>query len=131
MNYLMDTHTFLWFNSGAMDLSENAKTLIKNQEHQAFISMASLWEISIKNSLSKLDLKDGYAGVLNYIEENNFAILPIRFEHTLIQNALPFHHRDPFDRMIIAQAITENMDIIGMDKEFDNYLTDKSIKRIW
>jgi PIN domain nuclease of toxin-antitoxin system len=131
MNFLIDTHTFLWFVSGSADLSKEAKVQIENNDNQIFISIASLWEISIKTALGKLQIKGEYETVLTDVVENNIVILPINFQHTLIQNSLPFYHRDPFDRIIIAQAIVEKMDLIGNDAVFDRYLENALVKRVW
>lgn len=131
MKYLLDSHTFLWFSNDAPELSVHAKSIILDASVGIAVSMASFWEISIKNSLGKLRLETGFEALLDVAHKNGFDILHITFDHAAVANKLSFHHRDPFDRMIIAQAIAENMDIIGVDKDFDNYLTDKPIKRIW
>lgn len=132
MRYLIDTHVFLWFNEGSPELSEIAKTLIEDRSNEIFVSIASLWEISIKNALGKLNIASGdYETVLDDVVENAMEILPINFKHTVIQNKLPFHHKDPFDRIIVSQAIIENMDLISMDSLLDLYLVDESVKRIW
>ncbi len=130
-NYLLDTHTFLWFVSDAPELSARARNLIENEEANVFLSIASIWEIAIKNSLGKLEVKGGFDSIPKDLKENDIEILQIEFEHTAISNKLPFVHSDPFDRIIIAQAIVEKMEIIGNDKVFDNYLVDKQVKRIW
>ena len=131
MKYLIDTHTFLWFNEGSNDLSNTAKQLIADKNNEIYISIASLWEISIKTALNKLTINGSYELIIEDVTENDMEILPINFAHTVIQNQLPFHHRDPFDRIIIAQAIAENINIIGKDAIFDAYLADKSVKRLW
>ncbi|MBK8703399.1 MAG: type II toxin-antitoxin system VapC family toxin [Saprospiraceae bacterium] len=131
MKYLLDTHTFLWFNEGSPELSSYAKAVIEDIENEIFISIASLWEISIKTSLGKLTIAGTYDTVINDVIENEIGVLPINFAHTIIQNKLPFHHRDPFDRMIISQAIVENMDLLSKDEIFDHYLANTHIKRCW
>ena len=131
MKCILDSHTFLWFSDDAPELSIHAKSLILDTSVNIAISIASFWEISIKNSLGKLRLDAGFEAMLDVAQKNGFEIIHINFNHTSIINKLPFHHKDPFDRMIIAQAIAENMDIIGVDKDFDNYLVDKQIKRVW
>ncbi len=131
MQYLIDTHVFLWFVSNAKELSQKSKTLIEDGNNEIFISIASLWEISIKNALGKLSINGKYKSVIDDVNDNNFEILPIKFAHTVKQNHLPFHHRDPFDRMIISQAIVENINLISSDSIFDDYVKGKSIKRIW
>lgn len=131
MKCLLDSHTFLWFSDDAPELSAHAKSLILDASVSVAVSMVSFWEISIKNSLGKLRLDAGFEALLDVVQKNGFDILHVNFDHAAILNKLPFHHRDPFDRMIIAQAIAENMDIIGKDTDFDNYLVGKPIKRIW
>ena len=131
MQYLIDTHVFLWFISNAKELSQTAKTLIEDGNNTIFLSIASLWEISIKTALGKLAIKGNYESVIDDVTENSIQILPINFAHTVEQNHLPFHHRDPFDRIIISQAIVENIDFISADAIFDDYLKGLPIKRIW
>ena len=87
--------------------------------------------MGIKNSLGKLDIKGGFDSIPSDMRENDIEMLPIEFNHTTIINKLPFHHRDPFDRMMIAQAIAEDMDIISVDDAFDEYLKNHGVKRIW
>jgi PIN domain nuclease of toxin-antitoxin system len=131
MKVLIDTHTFLWFVAGSMELSKTANNLIKNEHNSVYISIASLWEISIKMAIGKLQITDSYETVINDVVENDISILPINFAHTVMQNKLPFHHRDPFDRIIVSQAIVENMNLISRDSAFDAYLENIEVKRIW
>ena len=131
MTFLIDTHTFLWFINGSDELSKTAKKIIETDNNDIFISIASLWEISIKTAIGKLKISDSYDTVINDVVENEISILPINFIHTVIQNKLPFHHNDPFDRIIVSQAIVEDMNFISRDDIFDLYLENKEIKRIW
>ena len=132
MKNILDTHTFIWFVEGSPELSKNARNIIENINNDNYISIASLWEMSIKVGLGKLILKVGdFAKIIDSINENGFQILDINFQHTVENSKLPLIHRDPFDRMIISQGIVENMHIIGKDAIFDDYLKDKRIKRIW
>lgn len=131
MRYLIDTHTFFWFSDGSPKLSPDARLLIANKSNTIFLSIASLWEISIKTSLGKLEIAGSYELVIEDINRNGIEILPINFAHTVKQNKLPFHHRDPFDRMIISQALVENMDLISRDEHFDPYLLKEPIARVW
>jgi len=131
MQYLIDTHVFLWFVSNSKELSQTAKSLIEDETNEIFISIASLWEISIKTALGKLIIYGKYASVIDDLTDNSIEILPINFAHTVQQNNLPFHHKDPFDRIIISQAIVENMNFISADAIFNNYFKGKSVKRIW
>jgi PIN domain nuclease of toxin-antitoxin system len=116
---------------GSAELSNLAKQLILDKNNEIFISIASLWEISIKTSINKLTITSPYELIIEDVTENDMEILPINFAHTVIQNKLPFHHRDPFDRIIVSQAIAENMNLISKDAVFDTYFADKSVKRIW
>jgi PIN domain nuclease of toxin-antitoxin system len=131
MQYLIDAHVFIWFLENSPKLLQSIKDLIEDENSDIFISIASLWEISIKNSLGKLPLSRNYNELSDILDENLIEILPISFEHTVENNRLPFHHRDPFDRIIIAQAIVENMNFLSADAVFDDYLAGQSIKRIW
>ena len=131
MQFLIDTHVFLWFVSNAKELSQTARTFIEDGNNTIFLSIASLWEISIKTALKKLSIKGTYESVIDDVTDNSIQILPITFAHTVEQNRQPFHHRDPFDRIIISQAIVENMNFISADTIFDDYLKGTSIKRIW
>ncbi len=109
---LLDTHTFIWFIEGSQELSNNAIQLIQDENNEFLLSMASLWEISIKVGLGKLEILGGYSNIMTDLTQNGIKILPIDFAHTLVQSKLQLHHRDPFDRLIIAQAIAENLLII-------------------
>lgn len=131
MKYLIDTHMFIWFVENSPKLSSSIKNLIEDENSEIFISIASLWEVSIKTSINKLQLNRKYEEISDVLSDNLIEILPIYFSHTVENNHLPFHHRDPFDRIIIAQAIVEEIDFISADAVFDDYLTSKSIKRIW
>lgn len=127
MKYLLDTHTFVWFLNGDKNLSGKAKKEILKASNEKFISIAGIWEMAIKVSLGKLKINCPFKDVLSQIEENGFLILPISFEHTLFVSQLEFHHRDPFDRLILAQAMVEDMVLISKDRSFKNY----DVKVLW
>ena len=131
MKYLIDTHVFIWFAENSVSLLQSVKDLIEDENSDIFISIASLWEISIKTSIGKLPMSRKFEDLVDVLNENLIEILPISFAHTVENNKLPFHHRDPFDRIIIAQAIVENIDFISADAVFDEYLKEKSVARIW
>lgn len=131
MKYLIDTHIFIWFTEGSIELSQTAKNLIADKNNQIFLSIGSLWEISIKTAIEKLEVFADYELIIDDVTGNDIEILPINFAHTVIQNKLLFHHRDPFDRIIASQAIVEDIDLISIDSIFDNYFQDKEVKRIW
>lgn len=121
MELLLDTHAILWFQSSNNKLSYTAKHLIEDSNNQCYVSFASLWEMSIKIAAGKLQIEKGFNNIYNYLLRNQFRILnpSVRHLNTLI--GLPHHHKDPFDRMIIAQAITENLTIISADQYFTAY----------
>ena len=121
MKVLLDTHSFLWFLGGDAALSKQARTLIENPRNEKFISIASFWEIAIKNSLGKLTLDVPFAELKTEAIKNSFHILPITFEDTLQLNTLPFHHRDPFDRIIISQAMKNSLTLVSRDNNFSLY----------
>lgn len=121
MDLLLDTHTFIWFISGDSSLPQKAVDAIKNVENKCFISIASLWEIAIKSSLKKLELKSGFNRIIDQLAENDIEILPIAFEHLQQVLTLEFHHRDPFDRIIISQALVERLTIVSKDEHFPSY----------
>ena len=121
MNNLIDTHALIWFLNGDNDLSDKARKAIENSEAINFISIASLCEIAIKISLGKLELQTPFEKISEQIDNNGFQILPITFEDTLVLTSLPFHHRDPFDRIIISQSLNNKLTIISKDRYFDAY----------
>ena len=131
MSFLIDSHIFLWFITGSSELKQSNRSLIESEENEIFISIASFWEISIKISLGKLEIKEGYESLENDLIKNNILLLKIDFAHTVLQSKLPFHHKDPFDRMIASQAIIQNLDLISDDKIFDMYFNNKLVKRIF
>ena len=121
MNLLLDTHTLIWLLEGDEKLSLNALNAIQNPANTCFVSSASLWEISIKISISKLEMSITFQELSRLIWENGIEILPTEFEHFLTISTLPFHHKDPFDRIIIAQSLVEQMAIVGKDEHFEAY----------
>lgn len=127
MIYLLDTHTFLWFITDDGLLSNDAKRHIEEPQNTIYLSVASIWEIAIKSSLGKLQLPHGAGFIEEQCRINRIDLLHIQFAHVNGVATLPFHHRDPFDRLIIAQSLSEDMPIIGKDAIFDAY----SVKRYW
>jgi len=118
MKYLIDTHTFIWYANGDSKLSTTAKEII-DSNHEKFISLASLWEMAIKVNIGKLTFTAPFEDVINkQIKINNYKILPIRKAHLFKLINLNLQHRDPFDRMMICQALVENIPIITIDKVF-------------
>lgn len=124
---LLDTHTLIWYINGDAQLSDNTRAAIEADNTINYVSIASLWEIAIKISLGKLELKTSFGQIGTQIHENGFELLPITFEDTLTVSTLPFHHRDPFDRIIIAQSVNHGLIILTKDENFDLY-TSKVIR---
>lgn len=131
MRVFIDTHTFLWFVSSPTRMTDSSRAMIERPDATVLISIASIWEISIKTSLGKLIVDGGFPKVEFYLSANTIDVLPITFEHTLRNNQLPFHHKDPFDRMIAAQALVERLDLISNDDTFDPYFAATEVKRVW
>ena len=128
MNLLLDTHTFLWFVSDDQRLSEATKALIEADDSQPFLSIASVWEMAIKVSLGKLKLDEPFEIFIpQQLAMNGTGILNISLEHTAAISTLPFHHRDPFDRLIAVQARLEKMPLVSADPAFDAY----EVQRVW
>ena len=128
MRYLLDTHTLLWFIADDRRLSDNARELIESQSNDIFISTASLWEIAIKVNIGKLVLDKPFEQVFpEELRLNNIEILDITVDSLIKLTTLPYHHRDPFDRLIIAQALVGYFPIIGVDENFDTY----GVSREW
>lgn len=121
MNLLIDTHAVIWFITENEKLPIKTRKIIESAENTCFISIASYWELAIKNSLGRLNLGRPLADIFTIITETGFELLPIDLNHILTNTTLAFHHYDPFDRIIIAQAITENLLIITKDEKFDLY----------
>ncbi len=120
--YILDTHILLWLTANPDKLSPRVTKIIVNKQNQLFLSKATLWEIATKTSLKKLELGMPLKEFVNdYVVGNNIQILDISTEHIIQLCGLPFIHRDPFDRMIIAQGIVEGHSIISSDKNFSKY----------
>jgi PIN domain nuclease of toxin-antitoxin system len=122
MRFLLDTHAFLWFVLNDSQLSQKALQFIVEPAHDILISPASYWELAIKVSLGKYQIPGSFqVWMEQQIVANAFQILPITVAHAAMVATLPFHHRDPFDRLLIAQSLTEQIAIISVDRVFDSY----------
>ena len=122
MKLLADTQSYLWFVKGESRLPKRFRSVIENRDNQTFVSVCSLWEIAIKSSLKKLDLNGTFAELVEeQVEDYGFFLLPITPTHLIELERLPHHHRDPFDRLIIAQAIVEGLPVITTDPKFERY----------
>lgn len=119
---LLDTHVFLWWLDDAADISIPARRAIADIDNDCFLSLASCWELAIKSSLGKLKLaRPVERFVAEQLSANGFHLLPIELRHTAKVETLPFHHRDPFDRLLIAQALAEQMTVVSADSTFVSY----------
>jgi len=128
MDYLLDTHTLLWIVTDDNHLSSKVKKCFLEAENEIFFSVASLWEIAIKVSLNRLLLGQSLTNFYyKHIIANKIRLLDIKVEHLAALETLEFHHRDPFDRLIICQSMVEKIPILSNDKVFSKY----PIKRIW
>jgi PIN domain nuclease of toxin-antitoxin system len=121
MNNLLDTHTLIWFITGDASLSDTARKEIDTTKGANFISIASFWEMAIKIGYGKLELGTSFEVFIEVILKNSFRILPITTIDTITISSLPLHHRDPFDRMMIAQAQNLDLQIITKDDVFKHY----------
>lgn len=121
MKLLLDTHILLWYLEGHYNLPEAQRLLIEDRHNQVAVSAASLWEMAIKMSLGKLELMDDLATIETTLIQQGIHILPIQIAHLQRLLGLPFHHRDPFDRLIIAQALVEEMTLVSDDTAFSAY----------
>jgi PIN domain nuclease of toxin-antitoxin system len=128
VNLLVDSHTLIWSYFDVTRLSATAQSELANLSNRIFVSAASHWELAIKLSIGKLSIAEPFPAFIQHaVVDTGFEFLPIEPHHTAILVGLPHHHRDPFDRLIIAQALAENMPIVGSDPVFDQY----PIRRIW
>jgi PIN domain nuclease of toxin-antitoxin system len=128
MRLLLDTHVFLWWVAGGPPVSRRARSAIADGKNECLVSMASAWEMAIKVSLGKLEIDGSLERFLpEQLAANGFQVLPIDLEHVFRLTRLPFHHRDPFDRLLVAQALDGDLTLVSADPVFDKY----GIKRRW
>ena len=127
MNLLLDTHALIWLLEGDNNLSVTAKDQIENPANTNFVSVATFWEIAIKSSLNKLEMQIPIQQLKQLIWENGIEVLPITIEDTLFVSQLPFYHKDPFDRLLVAQSTNENMILVSRDEAMPLY----NVQTIW
>lgn len=128
MKVLLDTHTFLWWITDDNRLSSSAREIITSGDNELFLSAAAGWEIAIKAQLGRIKLpKEPHSFIAEQLRLNSIQSIPIHMSHALHIYSLPNHHRDPFDRMIVAQAQLEDLAILTMDSQIARY----EIKVIW
>jgi PIN domain nuclease of toxin-antitoxin system len=127
MNVLLDTHAVIWWFNEPEKLSKRATTTITNQANTVYVSAASSWEMAIKASLGKLHTTSFVLDLVDLLRQENFFEQPVTVDHAVRGGLLPLHHRDPFDRLLVAQAQSLNIPIVSADAILDAY----DIKRIW
>lgn len=131
MRLLLDSHTLIWLYMGNPQLSQAAKNSIAHSTSICYVSVATVWEMAIKIKLGKLSIGAPLHLFVEELVQNGIQLLPIEVKHLLKTQDFPFHHRDPFDRLLAAQAIIEKMDLVSADTIMDSYFETTSIKRIW
>lgn len=128
MQLLLDTHAFLWWIDDAPALSKKARAAIGKAGNECFVSLASCWEMAIKASLGKLTLSQPLDRFIpEQLAANGFQLLDLDFRHVSRVATMPFHHRDPFDRLLVAQASAEKLTVVSADAAFDAY----DLSRLW
>lgn len=128
MTYILDTHAFIWYAVGDKRLSDKARSIIDSNSEK-YISIASIWEMSIKVGLGKLTFKKPFEEIIEHqITINNYKILSIESSHLYALSQLEMYHRDPFDRIILCQSLVENIPVISVDKSFRLY---EEVDVIW
>ena len=122
MRLLLDSHAFLWFILGDQRLSDRAQSAIAAADADVLISPATLWEMTIKVRLGKYTLPGPFGPFMDtQLTSNRIRLLPIEVRHTALLASMPFHHRDPFDRLIVAQALAESIGVVSVDAMLDAY----------
>ncbi len=122
MKLLLDTHTFIWWDTDPQQLSSHVLALCHDPENQLTLSVVSIWEMAIKLQIGKLRLAKSLAEMVSDQQKTNqLSLLPVQLQHVLAIETLPLHHKDPFDRLLIAQANSEGMVILSRDTQFYNY----------
>jgi PIN domain nuclease of toxin-antitoxin system len=127
MNCLLDTHTLIWFLNGDKKLSKTALLLIEDTNNKKFVSIGSLWEIAIKIGLKKLEFDGSISEIIDLVEQNDFELIPISTTHIAELEGLAIVHRDPFDRMLVVQAMVEDLIIVTRDENIPRY----NVKTQW
>lgn len=127
MRVLIDTHALLWWLQEHPSLSNKAHKAISSTENQVSVSTATVWELAIKNNSGKLEISGLLDDFESKLSEEGMLVLQISLDHALRAGALPLHHKDPFDRMLVAQAQAEGFSLISNDTVFDRY----GLRRIW
>jgi PIN domain nuclease of toxin-antitoxin system len=121
MKYLLDTHIVIWIAENSNRLTERMKEVLLDDASEKYVSIVSAWEAALKFGTGKLTIQGGLEALLDEIDKNGFILLPVEREHVSGVLALPHHHKDPFDRLLVATAIAENMTLITVDENIHKY----------
>ena len=125
MRLLLDTHAFIWLDNAPTRLTQRVRSAIEDTDNSLLLSMVSVWEIQIKTQLGRLDIPNGLANLIQRQQESNgIELLPITVPHVLALSELPFHHGDPFDRLLISQARVEDIILVTKDENISKYPVD-------
>lgn len=128
MRFLLDTHTFIWFAIDSPKLSAQVKTIIEDEGNEKLLSIASVWEMAIKHNKGKLNLSLPFRVLIEQqLSVNSLELLSINLDHLEAVSTLPLHHGDPFDRLLISQAMVEQIPVLSADSAFDAY----PVQRLW
>ena len=122
MRLLLDTHVFIWWADQQESLSATVLSVLKDEANELLLSVVSVWEMQIKVQLGKLKLSMPLRELVeSQVETNELKVLPVELAHVLVLDTLPFHHKDPFDRLLIAQSLQEDVTLVSADPEFSAY----------
>ena len=128
MRFLLDTHTFIWYVTDERQLTTLVLELINDENNEILLSIASIWEMAIKQSTGKLSFSLPFeVFIIQQLSLNKFNLLEIKIDYLAVVASLPLHHRDPFDRLLVSQAMVEQLPILSIDSAFDSY----PIQRFW
>ena len=121
MRYLLDTHVLLWFLAGSPQLPDTLRTLLQDPDQQLYASLISFWEMALKLQIGKLTLPESLADIFAKTQQVQIEILPLKSQHILALQQLPLHHRDPFDRILLAQCQSESLTLMSRDEKLAAY----------
>jgi PIN domain nuclease of toxin-antitoxin system len=127
MNLLIDTHVFLWWDSQPEKIPTGTLSVLEDPDNIVWLSLVSIWEVQIKTQMGKLVLNNSLDNLVQQQQQNGIQLLPIKLNHILALQPLPYYHKDPFDRLLIAQSIAENLTCVSADSVFKQY----SIPILW
>jgi PIN domain nuclease of toxin-antitoxin system len=126
MRLLLDTHTFLWFVFGSVQLSPTARVMIEDSSNEKVLSVASVWEVAIKVGIGKIGLTKPVEDFFSeQLSRSGIRLLPIELRHAARVSTLPLHHRDPFDRLLVAQSLSDGLPLVSVDSVLDAYGIDR------